>query len=576
MPALTEGVHTAVITGTDPVGNSTTDSGNITVDLTPPQTPSSAPDLQPSSDSGTSDTDNITNITTPVFNVLCTENNSVVTLYIDHTDYTTTSCTTPGTVEITMTSALEDGVHHITYRETDAARNISPPSPALTITVLANPPTPRITIDPITDDNIINITELAAPITVTGTVSNVIDGDTITITLNDQNYTTQVTSGTFTHSIPGSEFLADSSRTITTSITTHDIAGNTTTGTRARTYEVNTSVPGAPSAPRLQSSSDSGSSDTDNITNITTPVFDVFCSKEDSMITLNIDDAAHTTLQSTTTGIVAIQTTTALTDGNYAVTYTEKDSVGNESNHSLKLQIKIRTTPPTLSLIGSDHIDIPLHTPFTGVGARATNTLGEDFSQLITLSGSIDIHTPGTYILTYSVTDLAGNAATPITRTITVHDAIEEEPIQQDPEMSDVAVGAPACTKTKPGKPKNITVNSTTDSRILVAFKKASGDVDRYQMKYGKTPDAHDKKIKNIHKERRDYIINDLTPGTTYYIKVRAVNECVQGSWSRAIKITTPASDDNNNIRKTPIDSQRPSNTDLRALQAASPAPHSS
>ncbi|HHX58891.1 MAG TPA: LysM peptidoglycan-binding domain-containing protein, partial [Candidatus Moranbacteria bacterium] len=150
------------------------------------------------------------------------------------------------------------------------------------------------------------------------------------------------------------------------------------------------------------------------------------------------------------------------------------------------------------------------------------------------------IHTPGTYILTYSVTDLAGNAATPITRTITVHDAIEEEPIQQDPEMSDVAVETPACAKTKPGKPKNITADSTTDSRILVAFKKASGDVDRYQMKYGETPDANDKKIKNIHKERRDYTINDLTPGTTYYIKVRAVNECVQGSWSRAIKIKTP------------------------------------
>ena len=45
-----------------------------------------------------------------------------------------------------------------------------------------------------------------------------------------------------------------------------------------------------------------------------------------------------------------------------------------------------------------------------------------DGSESITATGSVDIDTPGTYVLSYDYTDTSGNAASTVTRTVTVVD----------------------------------------------------------------------------------------------------------------------------------------------------------
>jgi hypothetical protein len=114
------------------------------VDDTPPPTPTSAPDLQSSSDTGPSDTDNLTNDTTPSIDIPCSESGSTITLYSDNptagTVLGTAVCSGPS-VTITPTTPLGSGTYSLTATATDTSGNESGSSPALSITIDTTPPT---------------------------------------------------------------------------------------------------------------------------------------------------------------------------------------------------------------------------------------------------------------------------------------------------------------------------------------------------------------------------------------------------------------------------------------------------
>ena len=107
-------------------------------DTRAPNAPST-PDLAVGSDSGLSNTDSITSVTTPTFGGTA-ENGSTVTLY--DTDGTTelgSGVVSGGTWSI-ATSALGEGAHTISARVTDAAGNRGALSSGLPITIDTTPP----------------------------------------------------------------------------------------------------------------------------------------------------------------------------------------------------------------------------------------------------------------------------------------------------------------------------------------------------------------------------------------------------------------------------------------------------
>jgi hypothetical protein len=71
--------------------------------------------------------------------------------------------------------------------------------------------------------------------------------------------------------------------------------------------------------------------------------------------------------------------------------------------------------PPTITLNGDDQITIECGTPFTDPGATATVCGG---SIPVTTTGTVNIHAPGIYSITYSAT--ANGLTTEATRTVTV------------------------------------------------------------------------------------------------------------------------------------------------------------
>ena len=69
------------------------------------------------------------------------------------------------------------------------------------------------------------------------------------------------------------------------------------------------------------------------------------------------------------------------------------------------------TTPPVISLIGSSTINLNVGDTFSDEGATATDNVEGDLTASITSSGTVDTSNTGTYTLTYSVSDAAGNSA---------------------------------------------------------------------------------------------------------------------------------------------------------------------
>jgi hypothetical protein len=115
-------------------------SGDLhTVDKTPPSAPG-APDMEAASDTGSSDTDDITNDTTPVFTGTA-EADATITVSSSMAGVLgSTTADGDGTWSFACGSAISEGVHDITANARDAAGNESGPSDALSVTIDTTPP----------------------------------------------------------------------------------------------------------------------------------------------------------------------------------------------------------------------------------------------------------------------------------------------------------------------------------------------------------------------------------------------------------------------------------------------------
>ena len=153
--------------------------------------------------------------------------------------------------------------------------------------------------------------------------------------------------------------------------------------------------------------------------------------------TITILGDANVTHEATTAYVDSGATTTDAEDGNltssiqlsgavdvnatgvYTLTYSVTDSTGIEVNATRTVTV-VDTTAPTISLTGNSNMTHEAATSFSDAGATWTDTL--DGNGSATVSGTVNVTAPGDYVLTYSKTDAAGNAATQVTRTVTVQD----------------------------------------------------------------------------------------------------------------------------------------------------------
>ena len=104
--------------------------------------------------------------------------------------------------------------------------------------------------------------------------------------------------------------------------------------------------------------------------------------------------------------------------GNQAVTYSVADAGGNTNTATRTVTVQ-DTTAPTLTLIGDSNFTHNLNSAWVDPGYDANDTLDGNLTASVSISGTVDVNTTGTYTLNYSVSDTAGNLVD-INRTVTV------------------------------------------------------------------------------------------------------------------------------------------------------------
>ena len=77
-------------------------------------------------------------------------------------------------------------------------------------------------------------------------------------------------------------------------------------------------------------------------------------------------------------------------------------------------------TPPTIQLRGDATVTLIVETAYVDAGATAMDTLDGDVTSRIAVTNPVNTAILGTYTVTYNATDLSGNSAQPVTRTVRV------------------------------------------------------------------------------------------------------------------------------------------------------------
>ncbi len=106
--------------------------------------------------------------------------------------------------------------------------------------------------------------------------------------------------------------------------------------------------------------------------------------------------------------------------GIYYVSYAVNDKAGNKDSIVRTINVVAPDTiKPTITLLGNNPDTVMQNKSYNDPGATATDNVDGNITNKITKLSTLDTSKIGTYIITYSVSDLAGNKATQV-RTVIV------------------------------------------------------------------------------------------------------------------------------------------------------------
>ena len=106
--------------------------------------------------------------------------------------------------------------------------------------------------------------------------------------------------------------------------------------------------------------------------------------------------------------------------GSYVLTYSVSDSSGNSCMASRTVTY-VDVTAPVITLLGDGALEMDNGAIYEEPGFSAVDDCDGDLTALVTVESDLNSEIPGTYTVTYTVTDAAGNTAT-AQRTVTVKD----------------------------------------------------------------------------------------------------------------------------------------------------------
>ncbi len=425
------GTHSFTAQATDLAANTGLASTETTVviDTTAPAV-QSAPVLDPASDSGISNSDRITNNTTPTF-AGTAEAGSTVSLYSSTTLIGTATAAGDGTFSVNSI-ALTTGAKTVTTQATDVAGNISGSSPSVVVTIDVTAPTKPGTPDMIAahdtgrsnaDNNTSNTTPTIVGTVTAGSTVNVYS----TIGAGPATVIGTVYAPSTTWSISSSA-LTNATHVVTAKAT--DAAGNQSSVSTSITAVIDTIAPPATSTPALASGHDTGRSSTDKITNKTAPTLS---GTNDSRAIVALFEGGTQLGTVTTTSTTYAVVSSLLAPGAHTVSTIPTDVAGNVGPSSATMTFTIDNVapaPPSIPALAAasdtgisstDRLTKATAPIFTGTaepaayvrlynGAVATGTSpGSTATGGGTYSGATSTLGTGSYLFKANATDVAGN-----------------------------------------------------------------------------------------------------------------------------------------------------------------------
>ena len=360
----------------------------------PSVTPPGEPAMNPTSDSGVSQSDGITNVQKPGFTGNCVTG-TTIQLQVDTFNVAPTTVCSGGGYAITVSSAIAEGTHAITATANNGVVT-SLRSPPLAVIIEITPPTPSIVTYPPNPDTSTNPTfTFSANHTSTFTCS--LDSAVPTACTSPLSPSVGLGPHTF-------DVLAT------------DLAGNFNPAPASYAWTV---LPPAPSEPALAAASDTGLSNNDGITNAAAPVFSGNCTDGDSM---QLVDAGSPVGASPVCSGGAYSIGVALVEGNHSIGVTATRS-GYTSLSSAQLTVVIDRTPPLAPTITGPSGTAGATTSITGTAAETTGliTVFEGATTVCTTLGPFasgnwscnPSFSNGAHTIKATQTDIAGNVSVP-------------------------------------------------------------------------------------------------------------------------------------------------------------------
>ncbi|EOR7725492.1 Ig-like domain-containing protein [Escherichia coli] len=357
------------------------------------------------------------------------EAGQTVTVTFGGKTYTTTVAANGSwstTVPAADLAALRDGDASAQVRVT----NVNGNSATATHEYSVDSAAPTVTINTIASDNIINASEAAAGVTVSGT-STAQTGQTLTVTLNGTNYQTTVqTDGSWSLTLPASDLTALANNGYTLTATVSDLAGNLGSASKGVTVDT--------TAPVISFNTVAGDDVINNVEHIQAQIISGTATGAVAGDRLVVTIAGQQYVTSTdasgnwSVGVPA-SVISGLADGTVTISANITDSAGNSSTQTHNVQVNTAAVSLSVSTISGDNLinaaEAGSALTLSGTGTNfATGTVvtvllnGKGYSATIQSNGSWSVNVPAadvaalsdgtSYTVSASAQDSAGNSAT--------------------------------------------------------------------------------------------------------------------------------------------------------------------
>ena len=346
---------------------------------------------------------------------------------------------TAGTQWSYQDTGLVDGTSYVYTAQVEASGVHGTPSATYTITEDSVAPVPTISLNSVTADNTLNAAEAGANVTIGGTVGGEFNsGDTVTLVINGVNYTGTVdNTGAFSIAVAGSDLAADSDHSIAASVATSDAAGNAGSARASKAYAVDTVAP----VPTISLNSVTA----DNTLNAAEAAGSVAISgtvggnfTTGDSVTLVINGVNYTgAVDSAGAFSISVPGANLAADSDHAIaaSVATSDAAGNTGSASASKVYAVDTARPaaptvdtqtttssaptvtgTAALAGAETLTITVGAATYAVTPDSAGKWSLDLSSAMPTHGALVPLSPGgTYQVTATVTDAAGNSSSDLT-----------------------------------------------------------------------------------------------------------------------------------------------------------------